>query len=176
MSIETINYLLALATVIGQVGIVIACAVYVVAPKQRGQLLSILREYGIAFALVVATASTLLSRFYSNVMGYEPCTLCWWQRIFIYPQVVLLGLALWKREKVIIDYALALLGIGLIISLYQVYLQFGGAPVGACGVGSVSCTKAYVMEFGYVTIPVMALTGYALMIGALVGVKLSTKK
>ena len=176
MSIEMFNYLLALGTVIGQIVLTVGLVVCIALPKQRARLLGVMRQYGIAIALMVAIASTLLSLFYSNVMGYEPCTLCWWQRIFIYPQVVLLGLALWKREKVIIDYALALLGIGLIISLYQVYLQFGGAPVGACGVGSVSCTKAYVMEFGYVSIPVMALTGYALMIGALVGVKLSTKK
>jgi disulfide bond formation protein DsbB len=176
MSIEMFNYLLALGTVIGQIALIAGLAVYVFLPKQRGQLLAFIQQYGIAIAFVIALASTLLSLFYSDVMGYEPCTLCWWQRIFIYPQIVLLGLALWKREKLIVDYALVLLGIGLLISLYQVYLQVGGAPVGACGVGSVSCTKLYVMEFGYVTIPMMALTGYLLMIGSLIGVKLSENK
>mgnify|MGYP001558839681 CR=1 FL=1 len=53
----------------------------------------------ILIVFLTALSSTIVSLVYSDVIGYEPCKLCWIQRIFLYPQVVIFGLALWKKTK-----------------------------------------------------------------------------
>ena len=121
---------------------------------------------GLVLAFLTVTAATVMSLFYSDVVGFEPCKLCWFQRIFMYPQVVLLGMALAKKEKQIIDYALTLTIIGAVIALYHNYIYFGGTsifPCSAFGLG-VSCTKRFIFEFGYVTLPMMSFTAFAFAI------------
>lgn len=115
-------------------------------------------EVGLAMAL----AGTIGSLWYSNVIGYEPCDLCWVQRIFLYPQVLLLGVALVKRDRGAVDYALALSLAGLAVAAYHVSLQVGLTPLLPCSVGAVSCGKLFFLAYGYVTIPVMSLTAFAL--------------
>jgi disulfide bond formation protein DsbB len=102
----------------------------------------------------------VLSLIYSDVIGYAACTLCWYQRILLYPEVLLLGLALWKEDRTITDYIIALSGLGIVLSAYQKYLELGGASILPCSATEVSCSKIYVLEFGYITIPVMALTSF----------------
>jgi disulfide bond formation protein DsbB len=102
----------------------------------------------------------VLSLIYSDVIGYLPCTLCWYQRILLYPEVLLLGLALWKEDRTITDYIIALSGLGILLSAYQKYLELGGTSILPCSATAASCSKVYVMEFGYITIPVMALTSF----------------
>ncbi|MEK7067519.1 MAG: disulfide bond formation protein B, partial [Patescibacteria group bacterium] len=65
-------------------------------------------QQGIKFAFIIALLATLGSLFYSEVAGFEPCKLCWYQRIFMYPQVLLWGIAWWKKDKHIADYAVSL--------------------------------------------------------------------
>ena len=106
------------------------------------------------------------SLIYSDVIGYEPCKLCWFQRIFMYPQVFLLALALWKKDKNIIDYTALLSIFGAIIAGYHYLLQLGIAPDLSCGaVGySVSCAQRFVMNFGYITLPLMAFTAFLMIL------------
>ncbi len=102
----------------------------------------------------------VLSLVYSDIIGYVPCTLCWYQRILLYPEVLLLGLALWKEDRTITDYIIALSGIGIILAAYQKYLELGGSSIIPCSATAVACSKVYVLEFKYITIPVMALTSF----------------
>ena len=126
------------------------------------------------------------SLFYSNIIGFEPCYLCWWQRIFIYPQLVLFIVALWGRRSVLLVggltsgsevflYSLPLSIIGGLIAVYQILLPYLAQAGIDCGSVGPSCTKLYVLAFGYVTIPVMSLTAFAIMILLAVASKINSK-
>lgn len=106
----------------------------------------------------LATAGSLL---YSNIIGFPPCELCWVQRIFLYPQVIILGLALWKKTKDAAVYSLALSGLGALVAAFHYYGQmFNPDALSACEAGGVSCAQLFFVEFGYITIPLMSLTTF----------------
>jgi disulfide bond formation protein DsbB len=161
--VETVNFILGILTIAGDGMILGMVAIYV--SKIKSSLLTQIAKNAIWMSFVIALISTLGSLFYSEIAGYEPCKLCWYQRILMYPLVIILGIA-WKRnDKKIVDYALALSGLGAIIAGYHYYLQLGGKSVLPCSaVGySVSCSQRFVMSFGYITIPMMALTSFLLI-------------
>lgn len=110
-------------------------------------------------ALLVALTATSGSLYMSNFLGWEPCRLCWFQRIAIYPMVVLLAAALVLDKDDVADYVLPLAMIGIPISVYHYLVQrvdqFQSA---GCSVLSVSCETTYTFYFGYMSIPMMALT------------------
>lgn len=121
-------------------------------------------------SFVVALVAMMGSLFYSDVAGFEPCKLCWYQRIVMYPMVLLLGIAIAKNDrKNIVDYCLGLSGIGAVIAAYHYYLQRGGNEFIPCStVGySVSCSQFFTMSYGYITIPFMALTAFLLIFCAM---------
>jgi disulfide bond formation protein DsbB len=117
------------------------------------------------FPLLVSFLATGGSLFYSEIAGFAPCKLCWWQRIFMYPQLPLFFTAFFLNNRSVFYYSLVLSLIGGMISLYHYLLQFGYLRGGDClAVGySVSCVKRFVAEFGFVTIPLMALTAFLLL-------------
>lgn len=110
----------------------------------------------IVFAL--SLAAILGSLFYSEVLGYEPCVLCWWQRVFLYPLPVILGVALWQRDKYVFKYVFPLVTLSAIVALYQSYVALGGTSLLPCTAVGGACSKLYVNEFGYITIPSMSFT------------------
>ena len=126
-----------------------------------------LKNNYLLFGLIVSAVATAGSLFYSNVMGFNPCTLCWWQRIFMYPQVLLFGIALWKKDVKIVRYALWLSVIGGLIAGYHYSLQIGflssNLPCSALGY-SASCAELFLLAYGYLTIPMMALTVFIMLI------------
>ncbi|WP_449354102.1 disulfide oxidoreductase [Virgibacillus natechei] len=102
----------------------------------------------------VALAGSL---FYSEVMGYVPCELCWIQRIFMYPLVIIYGVAAIKKEISIALPGLILSGLGMLVSIYHYLVQKLPAlqeAGDACGL--VPCNAAYVNYFGFITIPFLA--------------------
>jgi len=114
-------------------------------------------------SFLVAFIATAGSLFFSEVAGYKPCELCWFQRIFMYPQVILLGLAWLRKDNKIIDYALPLAIGGTLISLYHNYIYYLAQKSAICSAAT-PCTTPYVLEFGYITIPLMALTAFLSLI------------
>lgn len=119
-------------------------------------------------ALAVALTATVGSLVYSEVYHFEPCRLCWYQRIAMYPLVLLLGLALWKRDRGVVRYALPQAVIGALIATYHYTLEtFPSLGDGACSRG-VPCTARYVNEFGFVSISFMALSGFVFIIAVLI--------
>ncbi|WP_010529879.1 disulfide oxidoreductase [Lentibacillus jeotgali] len=101
--------------------------------------------------------ATLGSLFFSEFMGYVPCELCWLQRIFMYPLVVIYGTALIKKDLSIALPGLILSGIGMFISLYHYLVQKLPALQEAGGsCGAVPCNTEYVNYFGFITIPFLA--------------------
>ncbi len=106
------------------------------------------------------------SLYFSEVVGFTPCVLCWYQRIAMYPLVLVLGIAAWRRDAGIWRYVLPIAGVGLIISIYHNLIQFRPAlDIGTC-TPDASCTARHVAAFGFVSIPFMAGAGF-LLIGAL---------
>jgi disulfide bond formation protein DsbB len=111
-------------------------------------------------AFAVAATATAGSLYLSEVAGFIPCTLCWYQRIAMYPLVLVLGIAAWRGDAGVRRYVVPLAAIGALIAAYHVALQrLPGLPSGACSLDS-PCTAIYVERFGFVTIPVMALIGF----------------
>lgn len=156
-------------TVIGQ----LLSVFFLVLLLAKGSRLTAVRErigsHALLLMLIVALLATLGSLFFSDIAGWTPCKLCWYQRIFMYPQVVLLAIALWKRDKQIALYILALSLIGMAIATlhYSEQVQLALNPLNPdlskpCDQTGVSCARTPVFEFGYITIPMMALTAFLL--------------
>jgi len=136
---------------------------------------TLLREYGLVLAWIVSLAATGGSLFLSEIMGFIPCNLCWFQRIFMYPLVILLGRAAYKNDRNIVGYALPLSVIGGLISLYHYGEQKipGLAKIAPCTTG-VPCNTDYLDWWGVVTIPFMALIAFILITVLLVFAKRGT--
>jgi len=173
MLIELVNKTLALGTIVSQVGMVVLAGYFLMYRKKKNPVVAFLGRHGMLLAFLVVLFSVLGSLFYSRIAGFAPCDLCWYQRIFMYPQLILLGMALLKKpfgttqggDYHIIDYALVLCTIGFWVSVYQNYMYYFNQGLNAqCLLSGMqlSCIKRYVFEFGYVTIPVMSLTAFVL--------------
>jgi disulfide bond formation protein DsbB len=172
MLIQTVNKILSVLTIGSQIFIFLGFIQYLFFRKLIGNpLIRSFSKNGLFFALIIAVVATAGSLFYSEIAGFEPCKLCWFQRIFMYPLVILLGLACIKKDLKFTLYPSALAGIGASISLYHNFIYSGiitdgNSSIFQCqpfGLG-VSCAKNYVLEFGYITIPLMALTAFLLII------------
>ncbi|MCA9385654.1 disulfide bond formation protein B [Candidatus Dojkabacteria bacterium] len=166
--IQVVTYFLASLTVLAQILVVIFLGGYALAKKNKkpNKLTHFAKNYGFNGALIVAFTAMTGSLFYSDIAGYEPCLLCWYQRILMYPQVILFGIALWKKDMGIRIYSIALSLLGFIIAGYHYLLQIGVTEIAPCSaVGySVSCADSFSMTFGYITIPMMATSAFALIL------------
>ncbi len=112
-------------------------------------------------ASVLATAGSL---YFSEIAHYLPCTLCWYQRIAMYPLVVILGIAAVRRDIDVRIYAIPLALIGALISSYHYLLEwFPQIDTGACS-AVIPCTQVWFREFGFVSMPLLALIAFGLII------------
>jgi disulfide bond formation protein DsbB len=118
-------------------------------------------RYSLQFAFLVALVSTLGSLYFSEIAGLIPCELCWFQRIFMYPQALVLGLALFRKDYGVFYYILPMSVIGGMISLYNYYIQI--MPQAATCSAGVSCAISPFYIYGYINIAIMALTGFVML-------------
>jgi disulfide bond formation protein DsbB len=114
---------------------------------------------------LVALSATLGSLYFSEIMKFPPCTLCWYQRICIYPLVIIYGSALLTDDHRHGKYSAPLLLIGLVLAVYHNLLYFGviAQELVPC-TGTVSCSSKQLELFGFITIPLLALVGFVLML------------
>jgi len=115
-------------------------------------------------ALIISLGAVLGSLFYSEIVGFEPCILCWWQRIFLFPLPVILIVSLWKNDSAVFKYIVPLAILGTIVALYHSYFELGGVSLLPCTAEGGACSRVYVKEFGYITIPTMSLTSFAFVL------------
>ena len=110
-----------------------------------------------SFALLIALACLLGSLYFSEIAGFPPCVLCWWQRICIYPIVPILIVGILRKDRSTPYYILPLSIIGLGIAFFHNLLYWKIIPEVAapCTVG-VSCTTRYIEWFGIITIPLLS--------------------
>ncbi|MFG6149519.1 disulfide oxidoreductase [Halobacillus sp. B23F22_1] len=115
-------------------------------------------------AWAASLAATLGSLFFSEILNYTPCELCWYQRILMYPLVVIYGASLIRRNTEAAAAGLALSGIGTCVSIYHYMIQKVPAFQSAgdsCGV--VPCNAEYINWLGFMTIPFLAGTAFIII-------------
>ncbi|MEI8361249.1 MAG: disulfide bond formation protein B [bacterium] len=165
MNIDSIITLISFLTISSQVLFILALPllfIFKFAPLRR-----LLADRAIELILLISLVATSGSLFFSQVANFAPCELCWFQRIFMYPLVILFGLAWYRHEKLIIDYATPLVITGWLIALYHNYIYYQASQSTICSLNShTSCIIPYFTRFGYISIPVMSLTAFS-MIGLL---------
>ena len=157
-----INKFFLFLTVSGQL-LVLFLVISILIKKRGKKIISHIGNNALTYILLVSVVATIGSLAYSQKLGYEPCILCWFQRIFLFPQVIIAAMAAIKRDKGIFDYLFALSFVGALFAFYHSYLQmFGGKGI-FCDVVSPDCSIPLVLEWGYVTIPMMSLTVFLLL-------------
>jgi len=119
-------------------------------------------RYGPQLAFGPALAALLGSLYFSEIAGFVPCTLCWYQRILMYPITILLIVGIFNDDWLLPKYVLPLSVSGIFVSAYHYLVQNNVFGSGFCSAG-VSCAIRYVNVFGFITIPFMALTAFILI-------------
>lgn len=184
MSKETLaqflNHYLSLATIIGGMAVFIFAifVFYKIIKNKNDKFLNFVAKNALLIGFITALGGTFLTLFYSEYLQYKPCDLCWFQRIFLYPQIILFGLALWKKDFSIFVYTFMLSLFGLVIAVYHHMLQIGYDIYKPCSEApfAVDCAKPSFIEFNFVTFPFMAVVLFAfLTILSIVAMRYSKK-
>lgn len=126
---------------------------------------------------VIASASTLGALFFSEVMELPPCVLCWYQRIFMFPLVLLLPLGLFPFDRKIVRYALPLALCGWLISLFHLLLVSGFIPesMTPCTQG-VPCKEVQIQWLGFVSIPLLSFVAFSVISALMIAARFRTSK
>ncbi len=133
----------------------------IVVGKGPSHALDFLAKKSFLFGFLLAFVSMIASLVYSNYIGYPPCELCWLARTLFYPQIILFAIAIAKRDRSVIDYALGLSLLGLVLTIYHYLVELGVTPEPFCSATGVSCAARFVYEYGFVTIPFMGIVLFA---------------
>lgn len=169
MTSDMIVKIFATLTVIGQVLLLIGLVAVAGRNSFGRRLYTWIGLFSIKGAFLVALVSMLGSLMFSEVAHFTPCVLCWYQRIAMYPLVVLLALAMSGKNRDVFWQVTILSVVGGLIAVYHYYLQLGGPAIAPCSVGSgvTDCALKVAFTFGYITIPLMALTAFAMILLAM---------
>ena len=158
--------LIGFLTLLSNLFFAVVLVVTVVHSGTRAKLYDFVHKYILELLFFSILSAVVGSLFYSDIVGFPPCDLCWWQRIFMYPQLVVLAVAMYKKDKGIIDYLVPLSVIGALVALFQSFIQWGfsfGMAGGCAAVGG-ECAKVYFTQYSYITIPFMSFTVFAYVI------------
>lgn len=155
MDASTVATVFALGLFAGLVGIVVAVF--------NESVQAMVRRRALMIAGSVAVAATLGSLYFSEVAGFIPCKLCWYQRIAMYPLVVLLVMAAVRRDQLMLLYVRVLALFGLAVSAYHVWIQWFPEKSNFCEFDN-PCSARWVEAFDRVTIPQMAGLSFVLII------------
>jgi disulfide bond formation protein DsbB len=118
-------------------------------------------RHGLLAAWITALVATCTSLTLSGVFHYIPCSLCWYQRILMFPLVIILGIGFIKQDRHSVGYALPLACIGLVIALYHSLLQWRLVPESGTCVATVPCSISQLTLLGFITIPFLSLLAFS---------------
>lgn len=173
MTTGQVSLFLALLAVVAQVTVAVFVVLAVGAmwspavARVRTAVVRVVAPSALTLAFLIAAVSMTGSLYFSEVAHFVPCKLCWYQRIAMYPLAPLLGIAAWRRDTSIRLYGITLAGVGVLISSYHVLLErYPDLESGVCDPNN-PCTLIWVERFGYLTIPTMALSGFAAIVALL---------
>jgi disulfide bond formation protein DsbB len=168
MSFETMKLFFAMGAVVANLLTVALLIIGVVGRNKDKSPFEFLRGMTLWLAGAVAIAATVGSLYLSEVVHLIPCKLCWYQRIAMYPLAVLLPVAAWRKDNDFRLYAAIAAVIGLGVATWHRLMQaFPSLDSGACAAVGPPCSAPYIMEFGFVTIPYMAMSSFALILALL---------
>lgn len=142
---------------------IIAGAIGLVAAVFWAPARVLVQRHALAISGAVASAATLGSLYFSEVADYIPCKLCWYQRIAMYPLAVLLVMAAFRQDRMILRYARVVAAMGLAVAGYHVWIQWFPEKSNFCEFDN-PCSAKWVEAFGQFTIPQMAGLSFALII------------
>lgn len=123
-----------------------------------------MKKYALYFAWLFSIIGTILSLFLSEMLNWPICALCWYQRICLYPLMIILGIACFRDDNKIALYTLPLTILGIVFSGYQYLEQMipGFAPIDVCGSGP-SCRHIDWIWGGFITLPLISFGGFILI-------------
>ena len=124
-------------------------------------------RFGLIAAALVAVGATSGSLYFSEVAGFNPCEMCWVQRIFMYPLALILPLAAVRRDRQVIPYALVIAVVGLGVSIYHTQLQLLPNQSTSCDLLN-PCSSKWIEALGFATIPMMAGMSFVLILVTLI--------
>lgn len=179
MNPENVHYLnmfLGAGAIVFQVLSLVTLGMLFFGPK-KNKFLDFIDKHFLPIGFIITLSAALFSLVYSEIIKYAPCYLCWWARVFMFPQAFMYGVALWNKDRKIINYSAVLLFIGFLVSAYHnLGYYFGEISNLPCDASGVSCYQHLVSEFGrYISIPMLSLSSLLAMI-ALVAVAHFYKK
>ena len=178
--VSSFTNILSALTLLGQglfVVLLFTLLVTHLAPKKKNnfiKLRKLVTDNYIAIVFLFAVVATAGSLFYSEIAEYVPCKLCWLERIFMYPMSIISFIALLKNDLSVKKYLLPLSVMGFVIALYHSFMQMF-PEVLRCSEELTKCNVKNFEAYGYITIPVMAATVFAIIIVTLL-LSLNTKK
>jgi len=140
----------------------IAVAASLFVPKLR----SLLARFGLGLAALVAVGATSGSLYFSEVANFNPCEMCWVQRIFMYPLALILPIAAARRHREVIPYAMLIAAVGLGFSIYHTQLQLLPDQSTSCDLLN-PCSSKWIDALGFATIPMMAGMSFVLILAGL---------
>lgn len=136
----------------------IATVVYIVGVLSSGRVRSFVRDHAALFGLLISAGATLGSLALSEVFDQAPCELCWYQRIFMYPLPILIGIAMVRNSRDARFGVITLAGLGSLVSIYHLVVQWVPGT-GSCDIDN-PCSSRILDFLGFVSTPAMALTAF----------------
>lgn len=164
-SFEVINQTIMVGTLVLHAVVIVLLLAYLNVPGLQ-KVRTFVATYGITLSVLLVLGGIVASLYYSSIANFTPCVLCWYQRIFIYPQLVLFIVAMARKTRDVLPYTIALSFVGGAIAIYQVIIERLPALAAVCAPDELatSCGTIYVEGFNYITIPVMGLTVFVLLL------------
>ena len=153
-------------TLLSNIIFVVVLLVIILHAGSRYKFYHFVHKYILELLFTAIMSAVVGSLVYSEIVGFPPCDLCWYQRIFLYPQAVIIFMAMRRKDKTVIDYLVPLSIIGAIVAFYQSLVQWGFSPVytADCVALGGECAKIYVKVYSYITIPFMSFTVFIFII------------
>jgi disulfide bond formation protein DsbB len=171
-----LSLVLGISSIILQFFSVLAIMVLFFGPREN-KFLAFIKEHFLVIGFVISFSATAFSLVYSDVIGFLPCKLCWFQRIFIFSQVVLFGMAYIKKDKRVARYSFPLLVTGFFITLYHLFIYYFSESAVPCDPSGISCSQRLIDELGgYISFPVLALTTFIALMTILVVARFYKRK
>lgn len=132
--------------------------------QYRITVMNFLKKYVLYWAFGQSLIAMLGSLYFSEIAKFPPCVLCWYQRIVMYPLVVIFAVGILKKDKFVNYYAWPMIIVGWLISVYHNLLYYKILPEAAAPcIQGVSCTTKFIQWFGFVTIPFLSLAAFTIL-------------
>ena len=158
---------------LGIIGLQAGIVLFVVLWLTKSPVLNKIKNYSHIILSTIFIGSAFASLIYEYGFGYEPCLLCWYQRIAIFGIAILSLTSDIRNSKLLQKQVLIFSVLGLMVAILHNYIDLVPTGLDICGSGP-SCLKRYIYEFGYITIPMMSFT--ALLSGTVVSLFLLRSK